>query len=182
MGAIVFACLGACAPTKILSAWHDPAVAVRDMRKVLIIAPNTNEGLRRTAENELASKIPNGVPSYNFLANNELNNESAIKAKVIQNGFDGVVVFRIVSVDKEATWVPGAYGGYYGYGAWSAYDPGYVQTDTFVRVDTSIYRAQDNKLAWASTSRTEDPQSVRKLVDSTASAVSKEMREEGIIQ
>ncbi len=164
-----------CATTQMLSTWKDPTQQLSDMRRVLIIAPSQDSGIRRAAEDELARKVPGGVPSYTVIADDELDDEPLIKSKVTAGGFDGVVVFRVVSVEKEATWVPGNYGTYYGYGVWG-YDPGYLRTDTFVRVDTNIYKASNGKLAWASSSRTEDPESVQELVSETADAVSKEIR------
>jgi hypothetical protein len=78
--------------------------------------------------------------------------------------------------------VPGTYAGpYWAFGGWPMYDYGYVQTDTVVRVDTNIYSVPDNRLVWASASKTFNPGSARKLVDSVAKAVAKEMKKEGLV-
>ena len=83
------------------------------------------------------------------------------KEALREGGFDGVVMLRLVSVDKSATYVPGSayvvpmgyhsmYGGW-GYGGYSAYgavyDPGYIQEDQLVNFDTNIYSVAAEKLA-----------------------------------
>jgi hypothetical protein len=72
-------------------------------------------------------------------------------------------------------------GPYYAYGGWPAYDPGYVRVDTYVRVETNVYSLPDDRLVWASASRTENPGSVRSLVSDTAKAVAKSMRSQGLV-
>jgi hypothetical protein len=186
-GALVAAgfLLGACASTSVLSTWRDPSVGSLAFHKILVIAPNHDPSLRRIAEDELARRIVRvqAVPSYTFISAADVDNNEAIRARATAAGFDGAVVMRITSVDKQATWVPGAWAGpYYAYGGWPAYDPGYVRVDTHVRVETNVYSLADDKLLWASASSTSNPSSVRSLVSDTADAVAKEMRKVGLIQ
>jgi hypothetical protein len=178
------ALVGGCATTKVLSTWKDPTVSSLSFRKILVIAPSTNPSLRRNAEDAIASRIrrAEAVPSYTLIPDAEVGNNELIRERAIAAGFDGIIVARVVSVDRQATWVPGMWTGpYYAYGGWGAYDPGYMRIDTFVRVETNIYSLPDDKLVWASASRTENPSSVRKLVDDTADAISKEMEKQGLI-
>ena len=149
-----------CANTSIVSSWKDPSVSKVQFRKVVVIAPNRDAALRRSMEDELVSKLgPSlAVASYTLFPESALDDEQAIRKRIKDLGFDGAVVFRVVSVKREATWVPGTYGGpYYAFGGWPVYDPGYVQTDTVVRVDTNIYSVSDDRLIWAAASRTVDP-------------------------
>jgi len=175
---------GGCATTKVLSTWRDPSVSQLSFRKILVIAPSKDPSLRREAEDAIAQRITRAqaVPSYTIIPENELGNDQLIRERATAAGFDGVIVSRVVSVDKEATWMPGMWTGpYYAYGGWGAYDPGYMRVDTYVRVETNVYSLPDDKLVWASASRTENPGSVRKLVDDTAAAVAKEMTKQGLI-
>jgi hypothetical protein len=174
----------ACASTQLVSTWKDPGTSQVYFRNVIAVAPVKDPAMRRAMEDELAREIKNthAVPSYTVLSEEELSDPEKLKEKVQALGFDGMVVFRIVSVDKEATWVPGTYAGpYWAFGGWPAYDYGYVQTDTVVRVDTNVYSVPDNKLVWASASKTFNPGSAQKLVDSVAKAVAKEMKKEGLV-
>jgi hypothetical protein len=174
----------ACASTTLLSTWRNPSVGQLAFHKVLVIVPNHDESLRRAAEDELVSqfKHTNAVASYTIIPESELGNNEQIRERAKQAGFDGAVVMRLVNVSREANWVPGAVvGPYYAYGGWPVYDPGYVQIDTYVRLETNVYALADDKMAWASASVTTNPSSVRSLVSSTAHAVGKEMRKEGLL-
>jgi hypothetical protein len=182
----VFALLlaGACASTSIVSEWKDPNVGRLHFSRVLVVAPSRDPSVRRTAEDELVRRIgpDRAQASYTLLRDEELHDRTRLKQRAEELGFDGLVVFRIGRVEQQATWVPGTYWGpYYAIGGWPAWDPGYVQTDTVVNVETDVYNVTDDGLVWASRSRTYDPRSIRKLVDDVASAVSKRMRRQGLI-
>jgi hypothetical protein len=179
--------------TYVVASWKDPAVQQIAFRKVVAVAPNRDPAIRRAMEDQLVDEISptaQAVPSYTLFSDADIGNEAAVRQRVRDLGFDGAVVMRVVAVSKEHTWVPGmysgayyAYGGWplYGYGGWPMYDPGYLRTDTVVRVQTSVYSLRDDRIVWASTSKTIDPGNVRKLVDKVARAVGKEMKKQGLI-
>ena len=185
--ALLFAAcgIGGCATTALTSTWRDPAVAQLSFRNVLVLAPTRDPSVRRVAEDELARRIKNAhaVPSYTMIPDTELGDSEAVRARARAAGFDGVVILRVTNVDKQATWVPGAWAGPpYAYTGWAAYDPGYMRVDTYVRVETNVYSLPEDRLVWAAVSRTTNPDSVRSLVKDTAKEVEKEMRREGLLR
>jgi hypothetical protein len=118
------------------------------------------------------------VASYNYFGNNiEAINAPGMNDQMIRDGFDGVVIMRLVDLTKEQTYVPGTtypsyYGspyGYYGYAAPMYYDPGYVRTDVTYTVETNIYSTKLGKLVWTGTTNTVNPSdlgtSVREIVE-----------------
>ena len=176
--------LTGCASTSIVAEWRDPGVTSMRFQRVLVVAPSRDPALRRTAEDELARRIgvARAVPSYQMLSDAESNDPLRLKQRALELGFDGMVVFRIARVEKEANWIPGSYWGpYYAIGGWPTYDPGYVRENTIVHVETDVYRVADDRMVWASRSKTYDPGSMRKLVDDVAHAVGKQMRKQGLI-
>jgi hypothetical protein len=184
--------LAACSrSTEIVNSWHDPDIQQIHFNKVLAICMCRDEGIRRTVEDRLAQRIKNAVPSYKVIPQSDLTDADKAKADVQQGGFDGAVVVRLVGVDKEHTYVPGAayavpapYGtmwGGWGYGWATAYQPGYVATDVVVNIDTNVYRLSDQKLVWNSRSRTYDPQTIPKLVDEVVDATVAKMRQDKIL-
>lgn len=176
--------VASCASTSIVSEWKDPAVSSLRFHRVLVVAPSRDPAIRHTAEDELVNRIgpERAVASYTMLQEQELADRTRLKQRAQEMGFDGMVVFRIARVENEATWVPGTYWGpYYAIGGWPAYDPGYVQTDTVVHVETDVYNVVDDHLVWATRSKTYDPSSMRKLVDEVASAVGKKMRDQNLL-
>src|SRR5262245_25306724 len=98
----------ACASTSVLSTWKDPSIGQLAFHKVLVYAPSRDPSLRRIAEDQMVSEIrtSQAVASYTVIPESELSNPEAIRARARAMGFDGAVILRITSVDKEATWVP----------------------------------------------------------------------------
>lgn len=168
--------LAACAGTEIVSQWSDPALASVPFRKILVVFQNPDAGLRRGLEDEMARRIPRATPAYRVIADAEIRDVEKVKSKVRELGFDSVVVMRIVSVEKEQTYVPGTmhmvpspygrmYGGYWGYGWASVHEPGYLRTDRIVTLGTNVYAVADDRLVWATRSETYNPESMLKLVN-----------------
>ncbi|MFN6117921.1 MAG: hypothetical protein ACK46C_18880 [Flavobacteriales bacterium] len=167
--------------TRLVTSWRDPAVTVQEgsLNKVLFIALLKDEATRRAAEDQLVGLAKStGVASYNYFGNNiEAINAPGMNDQMIRDGFDGVVIMRLVDLTKEQTYVPGTtypsyYGspyGYYGYAAPMYYDPGYVRTDVTYTVETNIYSTKLGKLVWTGTTNTVNPRdlgtSVREIVE-----------------
>jgi hypothetical protein len=174
--------LTACASTSILSAWKEPSAIAVSFHKVAVLAPVQDQALRRATEDAMVQNLTTvrAVQSYTFMP--LASDDNLFRQEVQRRGFDGVIVLRVQAVEQNATWVPGmAVGPFYAYSGWPAFDPGYIRIDTFVRVETTVYSAPDQKLLWASASRTMNPSGVYDLVKQTARAVGREMRKQGFI-
>ena len=183
------------ASTSLENSWRDPTVTgPLNFNKVLVVMVTKDGATRRTVEDAIVKRITarrhvEAVPSYQVLLESDLRDKEHAKQLVEAAGFDGAVVMRIVGVDKEVNYVPGTYPspyynfwGYYDY-AWPAvYDPGYLQTDTIVNVETMVYSVKDGKLVWTGTTETFNPSNVDDMVDGISAAVSKEMTKQGLIQ
>jgi hypothetical protein len=61
------------------------------------------------------------------------------------------------------------------------YSPPSVRTDTEVSIETLIYSLNSDKLLWAATSRTTNPENLASLVDEVADAVANEVVKQGLI-
>jgi hypothetical protein len=169
IGCVIGLMIAACATTDILSTWRKPGVERLTFNKVVVVSTVKDEALRRQTEDQLVAQMAPtpAVPSY----------PEELMAALKKSDCDGALVMNLKSVDKEATWVPGAGG----YGYWGWYDPGYVQVDTYVRIETKIYRLPSEELLWAATSRTANPTSTRSLVNEVSSTLRTELRDEGLI-
>ena len=181
--------------TQLLNTWKDPAATGVRFKKVLTVCACKDDGMRRTVEDRLAAAIKGSEPSYSVLTDDQLGNKERTSQALKDGGFDGVVMLRLVSVDKSQTYVPGSayvvptgyygmYGGwgYGGYGAYGTmYSPGYVEQNQLVNFDTNIYRVADEKLLWASRSQTDNPDSVNDVIDGIIAETAKEMKKQGVI-
>jgi hypothetical protein len=175
----------ACASTELVAHWKDPSVGHLTARKTIIFAPAGDASLRRTAEDELAAQLNargvQAVASYTLFPDAVRPEDESVRERVKQLGFDCAVVMRVVSVTRDAVWMPGTWSGpYYAFYGWPSYQ-GYVTYDTYYRIETNVYRLPDERLVWASATRTVNPSGVRELVDDTARAVAKSMRKEGLL-
>ena len=174
---------GACASTKVVSTWRSPEVTGPQVSRLLVVVPTRDGALRRKAEEELVKRLPvPAVPSYTFIRDADIADLHTYEPEIMRRGCDGILVFRVVSVAKEQRWIPGMYAGHgYASGAWPVYNPGYVDTDTTVRVDTNLYSLPDRKLVGASTSESWEPTSDRDLTDDVADVVIKKMKKDAVL-
>ncbi|CAC9973508.1 hypothetical protein DBB36_04495 [Flavobacterium sp. WLB] len=188
--------------TTIVNSWRDPKITVAQehFKKVLVVALVKDEASRRITENRIASSNPIFKTSYQYLNETTKDLTKEQKLKILQDeNFDGVVTMRLVSTEKETTYVPGSYtgmyyGGFdglysgvygYGFGNWygmyspAYYDPGYYQETTYYMVETNIFSLKENKLIWTGTTKSDYVTDLGQTVDAIMQAVVKEMRKDG---
>ncbi len=181
--------------TQIVKSWKEPgaSVSLEEVQKILVVALVRSEASRRTIEDQLVMRLQKkAFPSYVMMPGNlSGEEESAITAKLKDDGYDYVLMMRLADVDKETSYVPGSnpapfyyrgYGGYYRYAAPYYYDPGYYREDKNYFIETTVYSVPDNKLLWVGTSKTVNPSRIDKAVNEVADAVSKKMKEEGFLK
>ena len=194
--------------TSIVSSWRDPdtTYASESFKKVLVVALVKDEETRRVTENRITAIGPKFHSSYAILNGVNLQLTKDQKLKILKDeGYDGVVTMRLVSTEKEATYVPGTntsvyYGGINGYynggmygngiygngfgnwyGAYSTnyYDPGYYQETTYYMVETNIFSLNENKLIWTGTTKSSDLIDIGTTVQGIIETIIKEMKKDG---
>ncbi len=193
-----------CASTHIASTWKDPDDKGGPVKKMLVMVINPDEAIRKLAENRAVQTMPRGtvgVASYTMFDKPDPDPEK-IKAKLTKEGFDAVLVSRLVSHDKTQTYVPPQtylapsylppYGypaapyyrsfyGYYPY-AYNYYTtPGYTTETQRILVETLLYRLPDGKPVWSAVSETVNPESKIVLVNEILRIVGQELRKQGLI-
>ena len=178
---------------------------VFDNLMVIGVAPS-QEG-RKAFEDALSSAIEaeggRARPSYENLPGDEQLSEEQLHATIESEGFDGVLITRLVSIDKSSEYVPPkkydnpqtryypaavgygyGYGGFYGfYGTTYAevHTPGYFETSTTLPLETNLYSIATNELVWTGRSETIDPDSVEDARASVTQAVAKKLKLERLI-
>ncbi|EXI84033.1 MAG: hypothetical protein AW11_03982 [Candidatus Accumulibacter regalis] len=201
LAALFTALLTACTSTSVISEWRDPAYRGAALKKVLVYIAASDDAVRRTVEDRLASSFPEGtqgVASYTlFPEAKEINeqNEKALSARLQKEGFDGALTARLASVDKENVYVPpqtyfapgmlGPYGSFYGYGRYayaSLYAvPGYAYQQTRYMIETILYDVPGGKMLWTMTSESVSPDSRQQLIDEVTSLIDGELKKQGFI-
>ncbi len=195
--------LTACATTQMTASWTDPAYDRGPLKKVAIFAVHENTTVRRLAEDQVVAQIPAGteaVASYTLFETLEKRTRKQIRARLVDEGFDGALVMRLIDVSKQETYVPPqtfitpgnpSYGGvpyynsfdnYYGYAYGQVYTtPGFVSESTIAKMETILYTLPDNKLVWSGISERVNPESAQSVAHELAVLISKELVGHGII-
>ncbi len=183
---IASASLAACSATRLKTSWRDPGIREIRFQRMVAFVVAKDEALRRSGEQEICNQVRTTpcAPAFSVVPDDEIADGARVQARVVDAGFDGAVVLRLLGRRVQQTYVPpppGPMWGYYG-GAWPmAYDPGYVRQDDLVDVETRIYSVEEGRLLWAGTTESTNPTDVRRTVKEIADAVASELRREGLV-
>jgi len=206
---VALCALAACNKTKtsISQSYRNPGYEQTVFKKVFVIGVAENQENRLAFENAFAKAIADegGVAqaSASILPQSEQLSEEDLRAALAAGNFDGVLVTRLLSVDKDQEYTPastynkprtryyttGGGGGLYGYGFYGFYgttyakvhEPGYFETSTTIRLETNLYAVSNDGLVWTGQSETVDPESIPDARASMTAAVAKKLKEEKLI-
>jgi hypothetical protein len=195
---VMLALSGCTASTKLVNTWKAPDAAPLALKPgdlVIAMVMSKEETTRRTGEDllgeELRQRGLRPIPSFTLIPTDQVDDKEKAAAAIQSSGAVALVAMRPIAVNKQQTFVPptyagpgGPYGGwgpYYGYGWGAAYSPGYVVTDTIVRVETLVFDLKQNKLIWAGQSETTNPDNLGQFMRDLVKAVGADMRKKGLI-
>jgi hypothetical protein len=191
--------------THISQSYRNPGFEETVFKNLLVIGVAENQESRQAFEDAFAKAIADegggAQASWVLLPQSTQLEEEQIRAAIEGKNFDGVLITRLLSVDKDQEYVePKAYnnprttyyaggGGLYGYGYYGFYgttyakvhEPGYFETSTTLRLETNLYSLATNGLVWTGQSETIDPESIPDARASMTAAVAKKLKEEQLI-
>ncbi len=193
--------------TNFSQSYRNPGYEETVFKKVMVIGVTQDQETRQAFENALASAIKNeggtAQASITVLPHEDQITEDQLHAAIDAGGFDGVLLTRLLSVDKSQEYTPPkkynkprtryypaspgwgyGYGGFYGfYGTTYAevHEPGYFDTSTTLKLETNLYSVATNELVWTGQSETIDPDSIEDARASMTKAVAKKLRGERLI-
>jgi hypothetical protein len=188
-------CLSACGSTTFTSTWKAPDAQRVDPvgKNIAALVISSDKKLQRDAEVYLSIDLTirgaRGVAAHTLIGYGHPDLDYA-RARFKEAGVEGVVVMRVVGHDQRVIVDPGGFSGtayssfgsyYSSYGVGVSYSTGSVQTDTVVTVETLVYSLSQDKLLWAGTSRTSNPEGIQSLITEVADAVASQMVKQGLI-
>ena len=193
--AICLLLLSACASTTLVTEWHDTAHQGDQFNKMFVIGVTNNKLHRRTYEDAVVKQFQQkgitAVASYTVMAElSSYDDKEKLKQVVINSGADGVLVAKLINVDKSERYIPpsynvmpavGYYGGYHRAVAVS-YQPGYVQSSTLIRISSEVFSAQSETLVWATETESFNPGSYQKVIKELAKITYTQLNKNGFIQ
>ncbi|HSN83722.1 MAG TPA: hypothetical protein VLS88_14155 [Polyangiales bacterium] len=200
----------ACKPsttTRISQSFRNPGFENTVFTKLFVlgVAP-TQEGRIAFEDGFVAAIEKEGgkaQASWTILPESTRLPDDAIYGAVQHGSFDGVLVTRVLSVDKSTTFTPpkrynrprtthyragpawgmgfGGYMGFYGTTFTEVHRPGYLETTKTIRLETNLYSVATNDLVWTGQSETVDPKSMPSLIASMTASVARKLKKEKLI-
>jgi hypothetical protein len=168
--------LAGCAASKIVNQWHDPAYGPAAFKQIVVIGVSKQASIRRSFEDEFVAQLKSlgteAVPSYRFIKEEGQAEEARLLQAVKQTGADGVLITRLVRVERQTQVTPGHYDPFPPFGfyrwyssAWAGYyEPPRVYNYEVYVSETSLYDLRKDRLLWAATVTTTDPDNINKEI------------------
>ena len=189
----------ASAGTKFQTTWKAPGAGPLNFagKKVVALIVSTDRGVRYGSEDALAQQITKqgavGVAAYTVVPDDLVKDKEKAKELLEKAGITGVVAMRVLGKDEQTTSTTGGYyagagyasfwgAGYWGWSWGGVYNPGYIQTETIVSVETLIYSLPQDKLVWAAMSQTKNPSDVGKFIRELVGEAAKQLRKQGLVK
>lgn len=179
--------LTGCAGTQLVDTWKDPETGPLKFKKTAVLIIDPSQTWRRIGEDEIVRRLPAGsaVPGYRLFPEPEPGDFNQVSGRLRESGFDGAIVVRVLGVEARVNWITGypalvrPYRTYAFRGPFF-YDPGYYRTDQTVRVETSIYALETNRLVWSGVTETFNPSTPSALAAGIAETVIQDLKKQGL--
>jgi len=184
----------ACTPTAMQQSWSNPEQrdSTKLFQKILFVALVKDAYTRKVAEDKLVEQVrPRGFASYNYLPNyyTGSGDTSLVAQRLLEDGFDGIVIMRLITVNNNTVNSPGSFPSYYNtwYGYYSSTFPLYnvrssAAGNEIYSVETNVYSLQDNKLLWNGVTTAVNISDKHKMIDGVIAAVKDKMKSQGFIR
>jgi hypothetical protein len=175
----------------LLAVWRNPEVLRLNFagKKVAALVITDDQPLQISGEEALTRELTalgvNGAATYRFVPREELKTADTARPWFERAGVEGVVALRPVSRETERSyspvvWSSGYYPtfwGYYGYGWSTVYvAPLSTRQRTVIVVETLVYDVTGDRLVWAATSETKDPENLQRFIGDLVDAAVGEMK------
>ena len=191
LGACAALMVAACASTSLQSAWYDTSYPGGAFKRILVVGVGSNVANRRVFEDIFAQRLSasgtQGIPGYQFLADDARANEPGWNAGIAQSGADGLLLVRLLGVDTRThvytTMMPGPmYGPYYGswWGPSMVAVPQVTQYD-IANVEISLFDVKTKRVVWAGTTQTFNPSTVAEETPGFANLIIGQLAARGLI-
>ncbi len=194
--AVALMVLSSCTGTKMVQTWRDPKYEGQPVKRIFVICVGPTDANRVVLENAIAQALLDqgflSATATGVFAYDPPDKDKAV-AFVRENKVDLVIVQRLMketdltymaaTVDSmPATPFYGTWYSAYGYGG-TAYTPAYMEEDTRVKAETTVFSAQSQpeKLVWSSASTTMNVKDAKSGAKSLAKSLVKNLVEAGIL-
>ncbi|MBD3220778.1 hypothetical protein GF314_06010 [bacterium] len=197
LGLLILMTTGCASPPRLVHAWQDPGYAGPRLERILVVGISERASTRRVFESVFSAEFRDrgvaATPSYELFPGPERPDREEFLATVRARGFDGVILSRVVGVDREASVTPGYvvvepafayrrdFWGFYSdsYAVYSS--PGYVERYDVVTVETNLYEVAGPSLVWTGQTESVAPTGVEAESAGLARVMMQELVRRGLI-
>jgi hypothetical protein len=161
----------------------------RKLSNFLVISLSDEPGMRGKVESILAGRLKkeglHAVASSDIMPADEEINRKTVKAAMAGKGFDGVLVSRLLGVERSAVYVPPSPDTTFDSSlngiAPIVTSPGYVEHRSVISLQIDLYDTASKHLVWSLMTQTVNPDNVTDMLNNLADAVVTDLRTKGLI-
>jgi hypothetical protein len=178
--------------------WQSPDFTGPRFKNIVVVGVSERASSRRIFENVFSARFRDhdvqATPSHELFPGQEKLDRDTFVQTVREQGFDGVVVARVVGIDRKTSYspgyvtvapayrYPGDFWGYYGHATRVYESPGQFSTWDVVSIETSLYTLDGPLLVWSGQTETVDPSDIEKESDGLAEVIMRELEIRGLIK
>jgi hypothetical protein len=160
---------------------------------VVTIFATTDEPLRRSMENGLVDRFPNGQASHRALGAISPDDVVSVRRALDERRFDSAIIMTVVQADSLPTSFlavlprprhsfPAASFMDQWERVWSpSFDPASVPAKRLIAIELQVYSLSDDRLVWAGRGDPGDAKALLQLGNSAARNLTRELAREGLI-
>jgi hypothetical protein len=188
------AALSGCASVTLLHSAKDPAVTIKQYKKLLVVGIAEKTETRQIFEEVFAGELQKGgatgIASYSITGVNAKLSRDAVVAAVNKTGADGVITTRVVSSSKKSDTRTGFvmtdrgidsyWGGSVSYAEF-VHQPVEVITSTQVSIESNLFDAGTGMMVWSGRSSAVNPEGIITNSGNLADHVIKAMKKDGLL-
>lgn len=192
--AFVFGCSQS---NKITNTWVNPDATKESIKfnKVAVFGLVMKTTNRKIIEEEISRRLVNtiSVPSYKVVSDDDISKPDAVKSKLLEQGFDGALILRLVDIEKRESYSPGVYPSYYySFGGFYGYSYGYMynytqdyggqyRTDQIVTAEVVIYSLKNDQLIWKGETMSMNPNDLEQTISELSESVKSALIYDGLL-
>lgn len=201
--AAVVVAAGSCTSRRIVSQWSNPdyANAMSLLQRIMVVGITDQDSIRRNFEDRFVGELralgADALPSYRFIADPQKPGPRAhidppLRAAVQRAKADGILVTRLVRVERHTDVSPGYFEPHFSFGYSRWYSPGWYGAGFYTppRVyrypifysETTLYDASKDTVIWTGTIRTIDPENSSEAIEEYVETVVKTLKDKQLLR
>ena len=184
-----------CSSTKLVNQWENPQYVPARFHRILVIGVTRQPSIRRRFEDEFVARLKaqnvDAVPSYSFIPEDGQVDENRLRQAIEEVNADGVLMTRLVRVERKTDVRPGYWNPapgvtadlypWYSAGWRGYYEPPRVyQYDVYIS-ETTLYDVRRNALVWSGIAQTTSPGNLDREIQHYVATVVKALKKANVL-